>query len=160
MVLQCGYKPVLPAPSKGGAFTAFKLSPLTLAIPQRDLFFFLALGSLLLICFCHCFGKRISIFLYAQSVHRYIMCFLLSYILCDCRIIQSNCRYIIPFRPKVSVAKFLFQIRMHVKHHQCTLSFQISHEWWHWNLRRYAHKHMDMVGHQMSLNNLYSLILA
>ena len=72
-----------------------------------------------------------SVFFYSMGVLErpiYIVLFLLSDIFPDRLLVESHCTYIISFCPKVPVAEFVFQIRMFFKHHQSTLSLEISHE--------------------------------
>lgn len=113
--------------SKGAAFTSFKLSLLTLAIPQRDYFSFLTVffffSCFFLLFFYFSVFKWILIFFHTEFVHRYVMSLLFPYIFCDRCIIQSHCAHIIPFCPEMSVSIFIFQICMSIKYHQCRFPF-------------------------------------
>lgn len=57
--------------------------------------------------------------------------------------IEANGAYIVPLRPKFSVAKLVFQVRVLIKNHQGTLAFQIPHKTRHADFGWDTHKHMQ-----------------
>ena len=78
------------------AFVYSSLLPLPLLPPLKGRLYYLATL------------KRVFIFFNTQLIERYIMFLLFFDIFSDGAFIESNCRNVVPFRPKVSVPEFIF----------------------------------------------------
>ena len=61
--------------------------------------------------------ERVFVFLDAQLVKRYVVLLLILDILPYGAFIESYCRCVVPFCPKVSVPELIFQVCMFVEHH-------------------------------------------
>ena len=104
--------------SQGAAFTSFKPSLLTLASPQRALFFTYSFSLLFLVYTPVALLLRMDLRTplrsfyplryHAFPAHEYIFQLLHH---------SPYSTYIISFTPKMSVSKLIFQICMSVKHH-------------------------------------------
>lgn len=104
--------------------------------------------------------KRVPVFFLGNLVHRYIMGFLFLYVLPYGRLVQADRAYVMPLCPEVAVPELVLQVRVPVEYHQAALPLQVSHELRHAVLRRYARQQVDVVGHQMPLDDLHSLVAA
>lgn len=107
---------------------------------------------------CGLSGKGILVFLDAQLIQRHVMGFLLPYVFRNRRLVESDGRYVIAFAPELAVAELVLEISMLLEHHKRAFTLQIPHEARHAHLGRYAHQHMHMVRHQMSLYDLNTFV--
>ena len=104
--------------------------------------------------------KRVQVLLECQLLHRMILAQLVAYVRSNCTSIRTDCADIVPTAPEMPVPVLVFQVRVPVENHQGTLSLQIPHELRHTQVRRYAQKHVDMVGTCLRLMNLNLLQVA
>ena len=105
-------------------------------------------------------AERVLVFLHAQLVLGDVAGFLLPDVLGDRRLVQADRRDVVALRPELPVAELVLQVRVPVEYHQRALALQVSHHARHAVFRRYGHQHVHVVGHQVPLYDLDSLVFA
>ena len=105
-------------------------------------------------------AERVLVFLHAQLVLGDVAGFLLPDALGDRRLVQPDGRHAVALRPELPVAELVLQARVPVEYHQRALALQVSHHARHAVFRRYGHQHVHVVGHQVPLYDLDSLVFA
>ena len=105
-------------------------------------------------------AERVLVFLHAQLVLGDVAGFLLPDVLGDRRLVQPDGRHVVALRPELPVAELVLQVRVPVEYHQRALALQVSHHARHAVFRRYGHQHVHVVGHQVPLYDLDSLVFA
>ena len=105
-------------------------------------------------------AERVLVFLHAQLVLGDVAGFLLPDVLGDRRLVQPDGRHVVALRPELPVAELVLQVRVPVEYHQRALALQIPHDARHAVFRRYGHQHVHVVGHQVPLYDLDSLVFA
>ncbi len=104
--------------------------------------------------------EGVLVFLDAQLVQRDVGSLLLPDVLRDGGLVQADGRHVVALRPELPVAELVLQVRVPVEYHQRALPLQVSHHARHAVFRRYGHQHVHVVGHQVPLYYLDSLVLA
>ena len=100
------------------------LLPLTLAAPQRA-WVLLTLTP-----------EGVFIFLDAKLIQRYVVFFMILNVLPNGRLIEAYCTHVVSFGPEMPVPILVLPVCMFVEDHQCTLSFEVPHDfrntvlWW------------------------------
>ena len=105
-------------------------------------------------------AERVLVFLHAQLVLGDVAGFLLPDALGDRRLVQPDGRHAVALRPELPVAELALQVRVPVEYHQRALALQVSHHARHAVFRRYGHQHVHVVGRQVPLYGLDSLVFA
>ena len=80
-------------------------------------------------------------------------------VLADFGFVAAYCIYIIFFCSEHSSPILVLHIGVTLEYHECTLSFEISHEICHCKFWRYRHKHVDMIWHRMGFYNFNMLVI-
>lgn len=101
--------------------------------------------------------EGVLILLDAQPVERDVGLLLLPDVLRDRRLVQADGGHVVALGPELPVAELVPHVRVPVEYHQRALPLQAAHHAGHAVLRRYRQQHMDVAGHQVSLDDLYPL---
>ena len=96
----------------------------------------------------------------AQPVERDVGPLLLPDVLRDRGLVQADGGHAVALGPELPVAELVLHVRVPVEYHQRALPLQVAHHAGHAVLRRYRQQHVDVVGHQVPLDDLYPLVLA
>ena len=105
-------------------------------------------------------AERVLVFLHAQLVLGDVGSLLLPDVFRDGGLVQADRRDVVALRPELPVAELVLQARVPVEYHQRALALQVSHLARHAVFRRYGHQHVHVVGHQVPLYDLDSLVFA
>ena len=100
--------------------------------------------------------KRVYEFLDAYLVGYLVLLQLILDVSFNCFFVSPYCIYEIPSGPEMSVSILVLQIRMSIKYHQRTFSFQISHYFRYTVLRWYTRKHMNIIWHTLYCYYFYT----
>ena len=104
--------------------------------------------------------EGVLVLLDAQPVERDVGLLLLPDVLRDRRLVQADGGNVVALGPELPVAELVLHVRVPVEYHQRAFPLQIAHHAGHAVLRRYRQQHVDVVGHQVPLDDLYPLVLA
>ncbi len=104
--------------------------------------------------------EGVLVLLDAQPVERDVGPLLLPDAPRDRRLVQADGGNAVALSPELPVAELVLHVLVPVEYHQRALPFQIAHHAGHAALRRYRQQHVDVVGHQVLLDDLYPLVLA
>lgn len=104
--------------------------------------------------------EGVLVLLDAQPVERDVGLLLLPDVLRDRGLVQADGGYAVALGPELPVAELVLHVRVPVEYHQRALPLQVAHHARHAVLRRYRQQHVDVVGHQVPLDDLYPLVLA
>ena len=105
-------------------------------------------------------AERVLVLLDAQPVQRDVGPLLLADVLRDRGLVEPDGGHVVALRPELPVAELVLQVGVPVEHEKRALPLQVPHEARDADLRRDAHQHVDVVGHQVPLDYLHALPLA
>jgi len=104
--------------------------------------------------------EGVLVLLDAQPVDRDVGLLLLPDVLRDGGLVQADGGHVVALGPELPVAELVLHVRVLVEYHQRALPLQVAHHARYAVLRRYRQQHVDVVGHQVPLDDLYPLVLA
>lgn len=105
-------------------------------------------------------AEGVLVLLDAQPVERDVGLLLLPDVLRDRGLVQADRGHAVALGPELPVAELVLHVRVLVEYHQRALPLQVAHHARYAVLRRYRQQHVDVVRHQVPLDDLYPLVLA